>query len=271
MIIVNIDKIKEFLINHRKAVIGGSVVLMTLLLVLHMFLFNGLFNAGDSNIKPQSNINPRVDEIQQKGAVVLSETLSSSQAASVAATKKKKAAVTTAAPRATRQTPTTATNPSGVNTQFATAQPVETPADYNAQWNSGYLVAIDNPDSGYSTGQVNLTDEDRDLLERLCYGEFGGGGFVGASLIAQSVKDAMYYRGFSSVAEVIRKYGYTGSTTIGKNEACQQAVKYVFDENHDAVQHRIMLMYNPYMVSSSFHESQNFILSYESVRFFDEW
>ena len=93
MIIVNIDKIKEFLKNHRKAVIGGSVVLMTLLLVLHMFLFNGLFNAGDSNIKPQSNINPRVDEIQQKGAVVLSETLSSSQAASVAATKKKKAAV----------------------------------------------------------------------------------------------------------------------------------------------------------------------------------
>lgn len=270
--IVNIDNVKEYMKTHRKAVIGGSVVLMTLLLVLHMFLFNGLFNAGDGNIKPQSNINPRVDEIRQKGAVVLSETLSSSQAASIAATKSKKSAATTAAPRATtRQTPTTATNPSGVNTQFATAQPAASPADYNAQWNAGYLVAIDNPDTGYSTGQVSLSAEDRDLLERLCYGEFGGGGFVGASLIAQSVKDAMYYRGFSSVAEVIRKYGYTGSTTIGKNEACQQAVKYVFDENHDAVQHRIMLMYNPYMVSSSFHESQNFILSYESVRFFDEW
>ena len=116
-----------------------------------------------------------------------------------------------------------------------------------------------------------LSDADRDLLERLCMGEFGSGGFIGASLIAQAVKDAMCFDGYTSVADVIRECHYTGSTSIGTNSECRQAVRYIFDDNRDAVQHRIMYMYNPYMVQSAFHESQNFILSYAGVRFFDRW
>ena len=64
---------------------------------------------------------------------------------------------------------------------------------------------------------------------------------------------------------------YDGSVDIAPNEECRQAVRYIFDENHDAVQHRVLYMYNPYLVQSSFHESQNFILSYAGVRFFDRW
>ena len=243
------EKIKEFIIKHKKTVIACSVVCITLLIMVHMFLFNSMMNAGDNKDKVSnngSNINPRVEEIQKKGAVVLSETVGTTEAQSTTESKKKQK--TTTAPSTTK--------PRTESSQTATTA-------------SG--VAIDNPDTSYSTGHVSLTDEDRDLLERLCYGEFGSGGFVGASLIAQSVKDAMYYVGFTSVAQVIREYKYTGSTTSGKNQACQQAVKYVFDENHDAVQHRIMYMYNPYMVPSQFHESQKFILSYENVRFFDKW
>ena len=48
-------------------------------------------------------------------------------------------------------------------------------------------MAIDNPDKTYECSKVTLTDEDRDLLERLCMGEFGSGGFIGAALIAQSL------------------------------------------------------------------------------------
>ena len=227
-----------------------------------------MMNAGDSrNANTGSNINPRIDEIQKRGAIVLSEGSSTSKA--TANSSNKSSTKSTTKPRA--QGATTATTAPAGNIQFATAEPVANPADYNRQWDLGYLVAIDNPDPGYGTAQISLTDEDRDLLERLCYGEFGGGGFVGASLIAQSVKDAMAYEGFTNVQQVINSYKYTGSTNIGKNEACRQAVRYVFDENHDAVQHRIMYMYNPYMVSSQFHESQKFILSYENVRFFDKW
>ncbi|MBQ2570182.1 MAG: hypothetical protein II573_07290 [Ruminococcus sp.] len=123
----------------------------------------------------------------------------------------------------------------------------------------------------YACAKVTLTDEDRNLAERICMGEFGTGGFIGAALIAQCVKDAMCFEGYTSVADVISGNHYDGSVDIAPNEACRQAVRYIFDENHDAVQHRILYMYNPYLVQSSFHESQNFILSYAGVRFFDRW
>ena len=90
-----------------------------------------------------------------------------------------------------------------------------------------------------------------------------------AALIAQSVKDAMCFDGYTSVADVIKYYHYDGRTDVGTNEACRQAVRYIFDDNHDAVQHRLLYMYNPYLCTSSFHESQRFILSYQGVRFFD--
>ena len=273
---MKVEKIKGFVIKHKKAVIAGSVICITLLIILHMFLFRGMMNAGegrDAVNKNSSNINPRIEEIQKNGAIVLSETTNPSATQKAANKKSSNQKATVAASTAKPRTSNgqTATTASGERIQYATAEPVASPADYNSQWDQGYLVAIDNPDTSYSSGHIELTDEDRDLLERLCYGEFGGGGFVGASLIAQSVKNAMNVEGFSSVAEVISEYKYTGSTTSGKNLACQQAVKYVFDEDHDAVQHRLMYMYNPYMVSSAFHESQKFILSYEDVRFFDKW
>lgn len=154
---------------------------------------------------------------------------------------------------------------------WATAIPPKTPADYNAQWAAGYLVAIDNPDPTYECGQVTLCDADRDLLERLCMGEFGSGGFIGAALIAQAVKDAMCFDGYSSVQAIIDAYHYTGRTDIPASDVCKQAVRYIFDENHDAVQHRLLYMYNPYLVQSAFHESQNYILTYGEVRFFDRW
>ena len=191
------------------------------------------------------------------------------QPASTQATTVKPSTSATTKPKATKAS--TAATTQAATVQFATAIPVAEPADYNEQWNAGYLVAIDNPDKTYKCGQVTLSDHDRDLLERLCMGEFGSGGFVGASLIAQSVKDAMCFDGFTSVDAIIRDYHYTGSTDIPANDTCKQAVRYIFDENHDAVQHRILYMYNPLLVASEFHESQNYILTYEDVRFFDRW
>ena len=64
---------------------------------------------------------------------------------------------------------------------------------------------------------------------------------------------------------------YTYSITSDTLVTGIQAVSYIFDENKDAVQHRIMYMYNPDMVQSAFHESQNYILTYQTVRFFDRW
>jgi hypothetical protein len=154
---------------------------------------------------------------------------------------------------------------------FATAIPPNKPVDYTAQWNAGYLVAIDNPDTTYQCTKVKLSDSDRGLLERLCMGEFATGGFVGAALVAQAVKDAICFDGYTSVAAVIKECRYTGTTKVVANEDCKKAVEYIFDQNKDAVQHRIMYMYNPSLVQSAFHESQNYIMTYQGVRFFDRW
>ena len=97
------EKIKEFIIKHKKTVIACSVVCITLLIMVHMFLFNSMMNAGDNKDKVSnngSNINPRVEEIQKKGAVVLSETVGTTDAQSTTESRKKQK--TTTAPSTTK-------------------------------------------------------------------------------------------------------------------------------------------------------------------------
>ena len=271
--------IKDLLLRHKNTVVVVCVLLIAaLLFISSLIAHNNQSKPSDTEIKTASNINPNYKEIMENGANALppgTETMADNT-------------ITTSTPAAKTETtapsgsvPATTVKPTAGSTtvaptqrqaiQYATAVKPATQADYNEQWDLGYLVAIDNPDKTYACAKVTLTDEDRDLLERLCMGEFGSGGFIGASLIAQAVKDAMCFDGFTSVAEVITECHYTGDTDIGTNDECRQAVRYIFDENHDAVQHRILYMYNPSMVDSDFHESQNFILSYGGVRFFDRW
>lgn len=271
--------IKNVLLRHKNTVVVVCVLLIAaLLLACSLIAHNSTPAANDDEPQADSNINPNYREIMENGANALppgTETMADNT-------------ITTSTPAAKTETtapsgsvPATTVKPTAGSTtvapthrqsiQYATAIRPATQADYSEQWDLGYLVAIDNPDKTYACAKVTLTDEDRDLLERLCMGEFGSGGFIGASLIAQAVKDAMCFDGFTSVADVITECHYTGDTDIGTNDECRQAVRYIFDENHDAVQHRILYMYNPSMVDSDFHESQNFILSYGGVRFFDRW
>ncbi len=154
---------------------------------------------------------------------------------------------------------------------YATAATAETKADYNTQWNAGYLVAVDNPDTSYSCGHIELSDKDREILEKLCMGELGSGGFTGAALIAQAVKNAMYFDGYTSVSDVISSYKYTGKLTT-PTKRVKDAVVYIFDMDKNAVQHRILYMYNPTLMPDKFskdHESMRYICTYQDVRFFD--
>ncbi|MBR2108644.1 MAG: hypothetical protein IJ932_01680 [Ruminococcus sp.] len=155
---------------------------------------------------------------------------------------------------------------------YATAPKVEEKASHTAQWNAGYLVAIDNPDTSYSCEHIELSDKDRELLEKLCMGELGSGGFTGAALIAQAVKNAMYFEGYTNVRDVINNLHYTGKLTT-PTKRVKDAVVYVFDMDKNAIQHRILYMYNPELMKdnySKFHESQRYICTYQDVRFFDK-
>ena len=261
-----LNNISGFFKNHKKAVMITATVLTVVIAGTVVMLTGGFWKAGDSEAPalPASNLYPTARA-----------TADSVNTAPTTAAPTTKAAGTTAETTEKTTTKPSATSPSTTAPEgtlpFATAAVPDSPADYQSQWDAGYLVAIDNPDYTYSCYHVSLTDEDRDLLERLCYGEFGSGGFIGAAMIAQCVRDAMCFDGYTTVADVIKYCRYDGSTTSGTNDECVQAVRYIFDDDGSAVQHRMLYMYNPYIVSSNFHESQNFILSYQGVRFFDRF
>ena len=128
------------------------------------------------------------------------------------------------------------------------------------------LLEIDNPDANYSPSQVTLSDYDRAKLERLVMGEAGSMGYTGCALVAQAIRDAMNLSGTSSIDEIISDYGYYGSTSIEPNADVKAAVSYIFDENGSAVQHRVLCFY---IGSSAWHETQNFVVELDGVRFFD--
>lgn len=262
----------NFVTNHKRVfMIAVVVVTVAAFSLISVIRFGGSGDniTSDGEVS-ESNVNPDAIELVH-GTDAVSYTAPITTMSPTTAAASSTAETKEQATRATRKprSRTAATTERPV--PFATAAVPDHPADYQAQWDAGYLLAIDNPDTSYSTSTVELSDADRDLLERLCMGEFGSGGFIGAALIAQAVKDAMCSDGYSSVADVIKYCRYDGSTSMGTNDACRQAVRYIFDDNHAAVQHRLLYMYNPYLCTSSFHESQRFILSYQGVRFFDRW
>ena len=273
-------RIKEFFKDKKNIIALICVLSVTVMLVVSTLITNSVLygnnqkNSSASGVSPNNADSPLQENEGRAGgtsSISTHETKpdTTASADSTAPAASVNPTLPTLPTKPTQPTTTPASTEPSV--PYATAIKPDAPADYQTQWDMGYLIAIDNPDTTYMCASVTLTEEDRDLLERLCMGEFGSGGFIGACLIAQSVKDAMCFDGYSSVAEVIRECRYTGSTDMGTNDECRQAVRYIFDENHDAVQHRLMYMYNPRMVQSNFHESQNFILSYSGIRFFDRW
>lgn len=120
-------------------------------------------------------------------------------------------------------------------------------------------------------GCVIDVGEQRGFLERLVMGEAGNQGFEGAALVAQSLRDNMLAKGTTDVKELKKMMAYSGSTSKEPNDDVKEAVEFIFDEGGFAVQHRINYFYNPDMVSSKFHESQQFVIEYGNHRFFSTW
>lgn len=138
---------------------------------------------------------------------------------------------------------------------------------------SNSLITTEFDDNKFKLPQIKLDEKNRDLLERIVTGEFGSS-YIGACLIAQSIKCAMVYDGYTSIADVIKGMGYVGSTSIGKSQNAINAVKLTFDQNGLAVKHRLFYMCTDDYYKNNpgnFHSTQNFILQYENVLFFDRW
>lgn len=141
---------------------------------------------------------------------------------------------------------------------------------YNNKTN--YLIKTKYDSKDFKLPKIKLSDKDRDMLERIVTGEFGSS-YIGSCLIAQSIKCAIVYDGYTSVSAVIKGMGYVGSTA-NRSQNAVNAVKYIFDDNNLAVRHRLFYMCTKDYYDSTpgnFHSTQNFILQYENVLFFDRW
>ena len=126
-------------------------------------------------------------------------------------------------------------------------------------------------DDNYGNKVVRLSDQQLKAVAGLVMGEMGGEGYIGCCLAAQAIKDGMIYTGCYDVYDFKNKFGYTASIKSSPNQDSINAVNYVFIQGGYAVKHRILYMYSSDICSSSWHESQKFIVEFNKERYFDKW
>jgi TolA-binding protein len=116
--------------------------------------------------------------------------------------------------------------------------------------------------------RYNLTDAERDLVERVVMAESGGESYKGQMLVAQCILNACEIDGIRP-AKVIKKYAYAKSRPE-PSDSVKRAVSAVFDKGETVTDEPIVYFYAPKIVKSEFHESQIFCVEEGGHRFFAE-
>lgn len=116
--------------------------------------------------------------------------------------------------------------------------------------------------------RYNLTETERDLIERVVMAESGGESYEGQMLVAQCILNACEIDGIRP-ADVITKYVYAKSRPK-PSDSVKRAVSAVFDEGEQVTDEKIVYFYAPALVRSEFHESQRFVLTEGNHKFFAE-
>lgn len=113
-----------------------------------------------------------------------------------------------------------------------------------------------------------LTDEERALAEEIVMAE-ASTDFYGQALIAECMLNTAVLNDWS-IQEVVANYGWTQSR-VEPSESAIWAIKSVFDYGYrPSGGELITVFYNPSMVNSDYHESQELVLEHRGVRFFRE-
>lgn len=114
--------------------------------------------------------------------------------------------------------------------------------------------------------RYNLSDMERDLVERVVMAESGGESYEGQMLVAQCILNACEIDGIRP-AETIRKYAYAKGRPK-PTDSVIRVVSAVFDRGEQVTDEPIVYFYAPAMVKSKFHERQRFICEVGGHRFF---
>lgn len=116
--------------------------------------------------------------------------------------------------------------------------------------------------------RYNLTDTERDLVERVVMAESGGESYEGQMLVAQCILNACEIDGIRP-AKVIKKYVYAKGRPK-PTDSVVRAVSAVFDKGETVTDEAIVYFYAPAVVRSEFHEAQIFAIEEGGHRFFAE-
>lgn len=129
----------------------------------------------------------------------------------------------------------------------------------------------------------SITDDDRYVIEHIVAGEAGHEPLLGKMAVAQCILNAMEQDGLT-VSGVRETYQYSGRmkenfpTNYPEDWAeVQQAVWCVFDNGEKVTEENILWFYSPANMNggrggtSSFHESQKFVIEIGGHRFFAPW
>ncbi len=113
-----------------------------------------------------------------------------------------------------------------------------------------------------------LTDEERDLIERVLSAECRGEPYEGQVAVAQCLLNACLKHDIRP-AEAIVKYKYTKHREE-PTASIRRAVAAVFDRGEGVTDEPILYFYNPAIGCGDFHETQDFVLEIQNHRFFKE-
>lgn len=129
----------------------------------------------------------------------------------------------------------------------------------------------------------SITDDDRYVIERIVAGEAGHEPLLGKMAVAQCILNAMEQDNLT-VSGVREIYQYSGwmKENFPANypedwTEVQQAVWCVFDNGEKVTEENILWFYSPANMNggrggtSSFHESQKFVIEIGGHRFFAPW
>lgn len=113
-----------------------------------------------------------------------------------------------------------------------------------------------------------LTEEERDLVERVVMAEAGAEPYEGQMAVAQCILNASLLEDLRPT-QVVNKYQYAEARPA-PSDSVKEAVAAVFDEGEKVIDPEAIFFYAPARVASTWHESQTCVATIGGHKFFKE-
>ena len=154
---------------------------------------------------------------------------------------------------------------------LATGDKEQAAEDFTTEPTTEYIVAEEKETTEAVKNQFNrydLTDEERRAVASAVTAEAEGEPFAGKVAVAQCILQACEDDEIGPL-EVLANYNYAKSRPEPSMEALD-AVSHVFDYGYTATSEPIKYFYAPELTTSSWHESQEYVMTINGHRFFKE-